>query len=176
VAEQQLDGPQVGASFEQMCGEAVSKSMRMQRLVDSGALGGFPTGVPDDLVADGVVDGDDIRVGPDPARRWDLILDRICAREAEIEAGIDGPTVRKILERLSTVARGGTNGLGPLSPEQLVTAFSEVCGYQPDEKGMVLLQRLPGLGIERADEGTRTFVDGDFSRRVSIRRCNCVCR
>jgi hypothetical protein len=55
VAEQQLDGAQVGAGFEQMCGEAVSKSVRMQRLVDSGALGGFPAGVPDDLVADGVI-------------------------------------------------------------------------------------------------------------------------
>ncbi len=115
------------------------------------------------LLKDLVVEGDDSRVGPDPARRWDLILDRVCAREAEIEAGIDGPTVRRILERLSTMARAGTSGLGPLSPEQLVAAFSEVCGYQPDEKGMVLLQRLPGLGIERADEGTRAFVDHDLA-------------
>jgi hypothetical protein len=29
----------------------------MNRLVDSGAFGGFPTGVPDDLVADGVIGG-----------------------------------------------------------------------------------------------------------------------
>ena len=29
----------------------------MQRLVDSRAFGGFPTGVPDDLVADGVIGG-----------------------------------------------------------------------------------------------------------------------
>ena len=41
VAEQQLDGAQVGAGFEEMCGEAVSKSVRMQRLVYSCALGGF---------------------------------------------------------------------------------------------------------------------------------------
>ena len=57
MAEQQLDGAQVGAGLEEMCGEAVSKSVRMQRLVDSGAFGGFPTGVPDDLVADGVISG-----------------------------------------------------------------------------------------------------------------------
>jgi len=55
MAQQQLNGAQVGAGFEQMCGEAMSKSVRMQRLVDSGAFGGFPTGVPDDLVADGVI-------------------------------------------------------------------------------------------------------------------------
>jgi len=54
VAEQQLDGAQVGSGFQKMSGEAVSKSVRMQRLVDSGAFGGFPTGVPDDLVADGI--------------------------------------------------------------------------------------------------------------------------
>ena len=55
VAEQQLDGAQVGSGFEEMSGEAVAKSVRMQRLVDSGAFGGFPAGVPDDLVADGVI-------------------------------------------------------------------------------------------------------------------------
>lgn len=38
----------------------------------------------------------------DPAKGWDLILEKVCAREAEIEAGIDGPTIRKILERLAT--------------------------------------------------------------------------
>jgi len=57
VTEQQLDGAQVGAGFQQVCGEAVSQRVRMQRLVDSGALGGLTTGVPDDLVADGVIGG-----------------------------------------------------------------------------------------------------------------------
>ena len=28
---------------------------------------------------------------------------------------------------------------------------------------MVLLQRLPGLGIDRADEETRAFIDQDFA-------------
>src|ERR1017187_2869000 len=52
MAEQQLDGAQVGAGFEQMSGEAMSKSVGMQRLVDPGAFGGLPAGVPDDLVSD----------------------------------------------------------------------------------------------------------------------------
>lgn len=99
----------------------------------------------------------------DPARGWDLILDKVCAREAEIEAGIDGESVRRILDRLATMARSNLSGLGPLSREQLVTAFSEICGYQPDEKGMLLLQRLPGLGVDRADEGTRVFLDGELA-------------
>ena len=99
----------------------------------------------------------------DPACGWDLILDRVCAREAEIEAGIDGQTVRRILDRLATMARTSQSGLGPLSREQVVAAFSEICGYQPDEKGMLLLQRLPGLGIDRADEGTRVFLDAELA-------------
>lgn len=99
----------------------------------------------------------------DPAKGWDFILERVCAREAEIEAGIDGLTVRRILERLATMARQSQSGLGPLSPEKLSSAFVEICGYQPDEKGFVLLQRLPGLGTDRAEEGTRTFLDEDFA-------------
>jgi hypothetical protein len=99
----------------------------------------------------------------DPANGWNLILDKVCAREAEIEAGIDGPTVRKVLERLATLARATDSGLGPLQRDKVIGAFGEVCGYQPDEKGLVLLQRLPGLGIDRADEGTRIFMDDDFT-------------
>ncbi len=99
----------------------------------------------------------------DPAKGWDYILDRVCEREAEIEAGIDGPTVRRILERLATMARQGQSGLGPISPQNTIAAFSEICGYQPDEKGLILLQRLPGLGTDRADEGTRVFLDEDFA-------------
>jgi hypothetical protein len=99
----------------------------------------------------------------DPARGWDIILDRVCSREAEIEVGIDGPTVRRVLERLATIARSSSQGLGPLSRDQVIAAFSEICGYQPDEKGMILLQRLPGLGIDRADEGTRAFLDSELA-------------
>lgn len=117
------------------------------------------------LLTELLVSADDKQqpAGADPAQGWNLILDRVCAREAEIEAGIDGPTVRRILERLATKARMTDSGLGPLSREQVIAAFSDICGYQPDEKGMVLLQRLPGLGIERADEGTRIFIDGDVA-------------
>lgn len=103
------------------------------------------------------------KFGLNPANGWNLILDRVCVREAEIEAGIDGPTVRKILERLATMARATDGGLGPMQREQVIGAFCDVCGYQPDEKGLVLLQRLPGLGIDRVDEGSRIFMDEDFA-------------
>lgn len=101
--------------------------------------------------------------GLDPVAGWDMLLDSIAAREAEIEAGIDGLTVRRILERLATVARASPSRLGPITPDSVVEAFRQVCGYGPDERGMVLLQRLPGLGVEREEEGTRTFIDEDFT-------------
>ncbi|MEW6337684.1 MAG: NACHT domain-containing protein [Acidobacteriota bacterium] len=99
----------------------------------------------------------------EPASGWDVLLDKIASRESQIEAGIDGGTVRRILERLSTKARTVAGGLGPLTPDALIAAFREICGYGPDERGMVLLQRLPGLGVDRDEEGTRVFIDEDFA-------------
>ena len=99
----------------------------------------------------------------DQSTGWDVLLDRIADREAAIEAGIDGGTVRGLLERLSTKARATENGLGSLSPETIVQAFREVCGYPPDDRGMLLLQRLPGLGIDREEEKSRTFIDETFA-------------
>ena len=99
----------------------------------------------------------------DPVTGWNTLLDRIAAREAEIEAGIDGSTVRRILERLATKTRASQGGLGSLNPDSIIEAFNDVCGYKPDERGMILLQRLPGLGVDREDENSRIFVDEDFA-------------
>ena len=102
----------------------------------------------------------------DPLERavgWDTLIDRISAREAEIEAGIDGSTVRRLLERLSTNARATEGGLGPLSPDTVIRAYSDICGDSPDDRGMILIQRLPGLGVDRSDENSRTFIDQAFA-------------
>jgi len=110
-----------------------------------------------------VTDSNSESFGPDPVLGWDFILDRICQREAEIEAGIDGATVRRILERLSSVAALSEHGLGALRREQVIAAFTDICGYEPDERALVLLQRLPGLGIDRQEEGTRAFLDDSLA-------------
>lgn len=99
----------------------------------------------------------------DPVVGWEYLLDRVAAREAEIEAGIDGATVRRILERLATTARASDSGLGPLRQESVVQAFRDICGYDPHDQGMVLLQRLPGLGVYRAEEESRIFIDDTFA-------------
>ena len=98
-----------------------------------------------------------------PAAGWDTLLDNITAREAEIEAGIDGSTVRRILERLATKVRTSQVGVGSLNPDSIVQAFRDICGYNPDERGLILLQRLPGLGVDREEENSRIFVDEVFA-------------
>ncbi len=98
----------------------------------------------------------------DPAAGWDILLERVCDREARIEAGIDGETVRRILERLATKARDSQGGLGPLRQDAVVESFRDVCGYGPDDHGMVLLQRLPGLGVYHDEMESRIFVDEAF--------------
>jgi hypothetical protein len=98
-----------------------------------------------------------------PADGWDKLLTLIATREAQIEVDIDGATVRRIIERLATKARKDVSGLGPLSSEDIASAFREITQSSPDERAQVLLLRLPGLGAPTADEGSRTFLDFDFA-------------
>jgi hypothetical protein len=105
----------------------------------------------------------EVEAGSGPAAGWNSLLERISAREAEIEAGIDAGTVRRLIEHIATVARSSADGLGPLSPDQIMVAFSEMCGYPPDDRGAVLLQRLPGLAGHSSEDGSRVFIDQDFA-------------
>ncbi|GEM_PF-2762902 len=146
-------------------------------LVESGLSGQIPMWLPTRplligyLAAHGFLDEmincendkEKSQIIKDPAIGWDYLLDKVCEREAQIEAGIDGHTIRRILERLATKSRIAEDGLCPLYPDKIIYVFKEICGYLPDEKGLLLLQRLPGLGIDRADEETRKFVDEDFA-------------
>lgn len=101
--------------------------------------------------------------GMGPADGWDFLLDRVASREARIEAGIDGGTVRRLLERLSTTVRTPESGVGSITQDSLIDVFRDICGYKPDEGGMVILQRLPGLGIHINEETCRTFIDESFA-------------
>ena len=140
-------------------------------LKKSGALAFVPTWMPSRPLLVGYImskglltasDADPL-AQLDPADGWIELIDRICARESLIDAGIDGPTVRRILERLATKARRTEPGMGPLSSAQVVAAFSEICGHPPEEQELVLLQRLPGLGVASTSDRSRTFMDEDFA-------------
>ena len=90
---------------------------------------------------------------------WHFLLQRIFERESKISPNLDGSTLRRILERLATVARSTTDGMGPITQQQIRAAFIQICDSEPDEQANLLLQRLPGLGVYRDEDDTRTFVD-----------------
>ena len=98
-----------------------------------------------------------------PAAGWDALLELVANREAEIEAGVDGLAGRQIMESLATKARIRNDGMGSLSSEEILTSFHNVCGFAPDDRGMLLLQRLPGLGAATAEDGSRDFIDTDLA-------------
>ncbi|PLT17619.1 NACHT domain-containing protein [Ralstonia mannitolilytica] len=100
---------------------------------------------------------------PDAATGWDYLVDQVCEREARIDSRyLDGATIRKILGRLATYARASDDGLGPLRPEHLKRAYSEVCGFEPDDQAWLILQRLPGLVIYEVEEDSRKFIDSEM--------------
>lgn len=94
-----------------------------------------------------------------PAEGWDALLTRICDREALLEVGIDGTMVRHLIERLASKARTKSDGLGPISADEILRTFQDVCHYVPDDRASILLQRLPGLGVPNDEDGARKFID-----------------
>jgi len=98
-----------------------------------------------------------------PAIGWSKLIDRICAREAELESGMDADTVLSLVQFLALFARATTGGVGPLLQDQIVDAYLLASGTMPDDKGVVLLQRLPGLGATSQEDGSRSFVSRDFA-------------
>lgn len=94
---------------------------------------------------------------------WHLLLDKIFERESRISPSLDGATLRRILERLATMARATADGLGPITQQQIRTAYIQICDSEPDEQANLLLQRLPGLGVYRDEDDSRTFVDVELA-------------
>lgn len=105
----------------------------------------------------------EVDAGSGPAAGWHGLLDRISEREAKIAQSVDADSVRQLIERIATLARSSIGGLGILLPDRLVQAFTDVCGYPPDDGGTLLIQRLPGLGVHNPEDGTRKFIDQDFA-------------
>lgn len=99
----------------------------------------------------------------DAVSGWDYLLGRIYDREEMIETNLDSLTLRRILERAATLARVSEDGLGPITRQQLFSIFTEVCGYEPDEQGILAIQRLPGLGLYRAEDESRCFIDRELA-------------
>jgi hypothetical protein len=96
---------------------------------------------------------------------WRAFMDAICAREAMMVNAVRPEMIRQILSRVSTISRGGASAIGPISIDQLRAAFVSVNGFQPDEEGIQVLLRLPGLtaSLGPGDEEMRSFADEDLA-------------
>jgi hypothetical protein len=57
VAQQNLNGAQIGAGFEQMSGEAMTQGVGVDLFLDAGSLGGLLAGLPDGFGVDGLIAG-----------------------------------------------------------------------------------------------------------------------
>ncbi len=101
--------------------------------------------------------------GVEPGEGWDNLLRAVCAREASTHEVVDTTTVREVIEKLTSMARakGGLNA--PLSLADMVSAYKQVRGEEPDERAQALLLRLPGLGRAAEDVDSRAFIDIDFA-------------
>lgn len=100
----------------------------------------------------------------DAIEGWNMLVQEICDREAKIESGLSGDSIRAILENLATRARATQSGLGPLSPNEMSEAFQECCGYSPADQALTVLQRLSGFGTDPTkDDDSRNFIDVDFA-------------
>lgn len=99
----------------------------------------------------------------EPAEGWNYLIEEISKREASIEAGLSAGTIREIIEGISGIARAFQNGLGPIYQSDLEKVFKDKCGYPPDDRALVLLQRLPGLIPQDQQDGSRYFIDKVFA-------------
>lgn len=104
-----------------------------------------------------------VPAGSAPAAAWDALLALICNREAHIEANIDGETLRRVVERVASIAREKPDAYGPVTFEEIARAFAAVSSFEADDRSVVLLQRLPGLGPADEERGSRRFIDVDFA-------------
>ena len=92
---------------------------------------------------------------------WNELIESICERESGISGSLEASSIRRVLENVATTSRC-MDGEISLSRKQLTDAFIQVCGYEPDEQGVLLLERLPGLGVPNSGSESRVFVDQDF--------------
>ncbi|WP_395294741.1 NACHT domain-containing protein [Kitasatospora hibisci] len=117
------------------------------------------------LAAEGVIHNVAGSEGLAPAPGWDWLLSTISERESFIKQGVDGVAVRTVIEQLAGFARQTPQGVGPVTMNDIVDAFTVVRRQPPSDRELTLLQRLPGLGGEEDDseKGTRRFVDIDLA-------------
>lgn len=102
---------------------------------------------------------------PGRAAGWRKFLDELCMRESYMFTAVRPVVIKSLVSRVATLARSRSDVTGPVGMDLLKEAFTAVTGRQPDEEGIQLLQRLPGLALTpySAENEERVFVDRDLA-------------
>lgn len=88
-----------------------------------------------------------------------FFIDQICERESKISNLLDKDTIKNILIALARLTRTKADNYGPISVEEINSAFENITGNKPVDESAVMLQRLPGLARFEAESRDRKFID-----------------
>ena len=90
---------------------------------------------------------------------WYIFLNGLAERESKINPVLNPNTIKQILIQLGRTTRFKPNDVGPITMEDLSSAFEQIMGIRPNDESSIILQRLPGLGRLSADSPDRQFID-----------------
>lgn len=158
-------------SFEQFMVPDFNEDQLTEFLRQAGVEWKLPDWVPSRplllgyLVSIDAAQASEVATAISRATGWRRFIDAICEREAQMFTAVRPETIRSIMSRVATLARSRSDVTGPVDMEMLRAAFVAVNGLQPDEEGLQLLLRLPGLAAADPEDATeaRVFVDHDLA-------------
>lgn len=104
--------------------------------------------------------------GISQASAWRQFFHKICERESRMFSAVRPEIIKAIISRVATLARSQGDETGPVGMDLMRTAFININNRQPDEEGLQLLLRLPGLAISgsgASSDDSRIFVDRDLA-------------
>ncbi|MEZ0018038.1 NACHT domain-containing protein [Sinorhizobium fredii] len=93
-----------------------------------------------------------------PGNGWNILLDRLCARETNVAKGAEPGQIRRLLERIALFARTNISDPGRITSLHVADAYRDVMLMEPDISVQQVLMRFPGLTTGHANE-ERSFID-----------------
>lgn len=90
---------------------------------------------------------------------WNHFIRVLCERDASIHLSFDPATIFSIFMFLARLTRSKSANVGPISLNELQSAFEAATGAAPVEEASIMLQRLPSLGRVSSESADRQFVD-----------------
>ena len=123
MAEQQLDGAQIGAGFQQVNGEGVAQRMRRDRLADAGPLTGLPAGAFD-------------------GERRDRLAGPVARKQPLFRASGSSSSPAACPTAWARASHSGLSALCPASTRMTMRWLSIAAGLQADRFGDAQTRRV----------------------------------